>query len=171
MSEGKVGRPSKYSISDKQEAFGLYLNGMGHREVSEELNNRYSWGISMRTIQKWSEKMGWPEQLKQVELDLAEEVKKTVVRDMGARMAEVEEVRQEFLERLRKGGAEIRGHEFAKLTDMLNQMSDLQGEKDELVNHINVCIQKALEETDIPRAKKQHFLRKYVALLRGDLDE
>ena len=170
MSEGKVGRPSKYSISDKQEAFGLYINGMGHREISEELNNRYDWGISMRTIQKWSEKMGWPEQLKQVELDLAEEVKRSVVQDMGARMAEVEEVRQEFLGRLRKGGAEIRGHEFAKLTDMLNSMSDLQGEKDELVNHINRSIQKALDETDITRAKKQHFLRTYVALLRGDLD-
>ena len=170
MSAGKVGRPSKYSISDKQEAFGLYLNGMGHREISEALNERYDWGISMRTIQKWSEKMGWPEQLKEVEMDLAEQVKQSVVQDMGARMAEVEEVRQEFLGRLRKGGAEIRGHEFAKLTDMLNSMSDLQGEKDELVNHINRSIQKALEETDITRAKKQHFLRKYVALLRGDLD-
>ena len=49
-------------------------------------------------------------------------------------------------------------------------MSDLQGEKDELVNHINRSIQKALDETDITRAKKQHFLRTYVALLRGDLD-
>jgi len=124
MSVGKAGRPSKYSISDKQEAFGLYINGLSHREISEKLNERYDWGISMRTIQKWSEKMGWPEQLKQVELDLAEEVKKTVVRDMGARMAEVEEVRQEFLGRLRLGNAEIRGHEFAKLTDMLNSMSD-----------------------------------------------
>ena len=169
MSEGRVGRPPRYSLSDKQEAFGLYLNGMTFKDMAAELNGRYDWGISMRTLQKWSEKMGWPEQLKQVEHDLAEEVKQTVVKDMGARMAEVEEVRQEFLIRLRKGGAEIRGHEFAKLTDMLNSMNDLQSEKDELVNHINVCIQRALEETDIARAKKQHFLRKYVALLRGEI--
>ena len=140
-----VGRPAKYSISDKQEAFGLYINGMGHREISEKLNERYDWGISMRTIQKWSEKMGWPEQLKQVELDLAEEVKKTVVRDMGARMAEVEEVRQEFLGRLRKGGAEIRGHEFAKLTDMLNSMSDLQGEKDESMEAAAMEVEEVLD--------------------------
>ena len=171
MSEGRVGRPSKYSLADKQEAFGLYLNGMTFKDMAEELNERYDWGISMRTLQKWSEKMGWPSQLKEVEHDLAEEVKRTVVRDMGARMAEVEEVRQEFLGRLRRGNAEIRGHEFAKLTDMLNSMSDLQGEKDELVDHINDCIQRALHETDIPRAKKQHFLRKYIALLRGDLDD
>jgi len=170
MSEGRVGRPNTYSLADKQEAFGMYLNGMSFRAIAEELNKRYDWNLSMRTIQKWSAKMGWKEELKSVEHELAEEVKKTVVKDVGARMAEVEEVRQEFLGRLRQGNAEIRGHEFAKMTEMLNNMGDLQKEKDDLVSHINDCIQKALEETDISRAKKQHFLRTYIALLRGDLD-
>ena len=170
MSEGKVGRPSTYSLADKQEAFGMYLNGMTFKAIADELNKRYDWNLSMRTIQKWAAKMGWKEQLTEVEHDLAEEVKRTVVKDMGARMAEVEEVRQEFLGRLRQGDAEIHGHEFAKMTEMLNSMGDVQKEKDELVNHINECIQQALNETDIPRAKKQHFLRTYIALLRGDLD-
>ena len=170
MSEGRVGRPNTYSLADKQEAFGMYLNGMSFRAIAEELNSRYDWNLSMRTIQKWSAKMGWKEELKSVEHELAEEVKKTVVKDVGARMAEVEEVRQEFLGRLRQGNAEIRGHEFAKMTEMLNSMGDLQKEKDDLVSHINECIQNALEQTDISRAKKQHFLRTYIALLRGDLD-
>jgi uncharacterized protein YjcR len=170
MSKGKVGRPNTYSLADKQEAFGMFLNGMSYRVIAEELNKRYDWNLSMRTIQKWSAKMGWKEELKSVEHELAEEVKKTVVKDVGARMAEVEEVRQEFLGRLRQGNAEIRGHEFAKMTEMLNQMGDIQKEKDELVAHINDCINKALDETELPRAKKQHFLRTYIALLRGDLD-
>mgnify|MGYP003119218494 CR=1 FL=1 len=170
MSEGKVGRPNTYSLSDKQEAFGMYLNGMTFKAIAEELNNRYDWNLSMRTVQKWAAKMGWKEELKEVEHELAEEVKKTVVKDIGSRMAEVEEVRQEFLGRLRQGNAEIRGHEFAKMTEMLNQMGDIQKEKDDLVAHINECIQNALEQTDIPRVKKQHFLRTYIALLRGDLD-
>jgi uncharacterized protein YjcR len=171
MSEGRVGRPNTYSLADKQEAFGMYLNGMTFKAIAEELNERYDWNLSMRTIQKWAAKMGWKEELKSVEHELVEEVKKTVVKDMGSRMAEVEEVRQEFLGRLRQGQAEIRGHEFAKMTEMLNQMGDIQKEKDELVEHINECIQQALEATDISRAKKQHFLRTYIALLRGDLDE
>ena len=170
MSEGKVGRRNTYSLADKQEAFGMYLNGMTFKSIAEELNSRYDWNLSMRTIQKWAAKMGWKEELRSVEHELAEEVKKTVVKDIGSRMAEVEEVRQEFLGRLRQGNAEIRGHEFAKMTEMLNSMGDLQKEKDELVSHINECIQNALEQTDISRAKKQHFLRTYIALLRGDLD-
>ena len=170
MSEGKVGRPNTYSLADKQEAFGMYLNGMTFKAIAEELNNRYDWNLSMRTVQKWAAKMGWKEELREVEHELAEEVKKTVVKDIGSRMAEVEEVRQEFLGRLRQGEAEIRGHEFAKMTEMLNQMGDIQKEKDDLVAHINECIQNALEQTDIPRVKKQHFLRTYIALLRGDLD-
>ena len=42
MSEGKgkVGRPSTYSLADKQEAFGMYLNVMSYRAISEELNKR-----------------------------------------------------------------------------------------------------------------------------------
>ena len=152
MSEGKVGRPNTYSLSDKQEAFGMYLNGMTFKAIAEELNNRYDWNLSMRTVQKWAAKMGWKEELKEVEHELAEEV------------------RPEFLGRLRQGNAEIRGHEFAKMTEMLNQMGDIQTEKDDLVAHINECIQNALEQTDIPRVKKQHFLRTYIALLRGDLD-
>ena len=170
MSEGKVGRPNTYSLADKQEAFGMYLNGMTFKAIAEELNNRYDWNLSMRTVQKWAAKMGWKEELREVEHELAEEVKKTVVKDIGSRMAEVEEVRQEFLGRLRQGNAEIRGHEFAKMTEMLNQMGDIQKEKDDLVAHINECIQNALEQMDIPRVKKQHFLRTYIALLRGDLD-
>ena len=168
--KGKVGRPSTYSLADKQEAFGMYLNGMSYRVIAEELNKRYDWGLSMRTVQKWSAKMGWKEQLKSVEHDLAEEVRILLVMLKCSSLAEVEEVRQEFLGRLRDGNAEIRGHEFAKMTEMLNQMGDIQREKDELVTHINDSIQKALEETDIPRAKKQHFLRTYIALLRGELD-
>ena len=170
MSKGKVGRPNTYSLADKQEAFGMFLNGLSYRAIADELNSRYDWNLSMRTIQKWSQKMGWKEELKSVEHELAEEVKKTIVKDVGSRMAEVEEVRQEFLGRLRQGNAEIRGHEFAKMTEMLNGMGDVQKEKDDLVAHINDCIQKALDGTDITRAKKQHFLRTYVALLRGDLD-
>jgi uncharacterized protein YjcR len=158
-------------LADKQEAFGMFLNGTSYRAIADELNKRYDWGLSMRTVQKWSEKMGWKDQLHEVEHDLAEEVKRTVIKDIGARMVEVEEVRQEFLGRLRQGNAEIRGHEFAKMTEMLNQMGDIQQEKDDLVTHINTSIQKALDETDIPRAKKQHFLRTYVALLRGDLND
>ena len=79
MSVGSVGRPSKYSLADKQEAFGMFLNGTSYRAIADELNKRYDWGLSMRTVQKWSEKMGWKDQLHEVEHDLAEEVKRTVI--------------------------------------------------------------------------------------------
>ena len=165
-------RPRYATLSDKQEALGMYLQGHRYRDIAQELNSRYDFSPSLKkeTIMSWAKRMGWDEMRNDMEHDLATETQEFAKVTVRGRMAEIEEVRQEFLVRLRKGGAEIRGHEFAKLTDMLNSMSDLQSEKDELVEHINVCIQKALEETDITRAKKQHFLRKYVALLRGDLD-
>jgi len=166
-----MSRPSPYTDSDKQEAFGMYLKGHSYADIAREMNSRYGYTIHYRTLQDWSLKQGWSEQRKEVEFDLVEQVKKSVLTDMKGRMEEVEMVRQEFLGRLRDGNAEIRGHEFAKMTEMLNSMGDAQKEKDDLVAHINECIQKALEETDLPRAKKQHFLRKYVALLRGDLND
>ena len=164
------GRPSQYTDSDKQEAFGMFLKGFSYSEIARELNGRYGYNIHYRTLQDWSMKQGWGEQRKEVEFDLIDQVKRSAVTDMKGRMEEVEMVRQQFLERIRSGEIELRGHEFAKMTEMLNSMGDVQKEKDELVAHINECIQSALEETDISRAKKQHFLRTYIALLRGDLD-
>ena len=164
------GRPSQYTESDKQEAFGMYLKGFSYADIAREMNSRYGYTIHYRTLQDWSLKQGWSEQRKEVEFDLIDQVKRSAVTDMKGRMEEVEMVRQQFLERIRSGEIELRGHEFAKLTDMLNNMGNLQKEKDELVENINKCINKALADTDLPRAKKQHFLRKYIAYLRGDLD-
>tara|TARA_R110002020_G_scaffold161831_1_gene347166 strand:- start:159 stop:656 length:498 start_codon:yes stop_codon:yes gene_type:complete len=165
-----MSRPSPYTDSDKQEAFGMYLKGHSYADIAREMNSRYGYSIHYRTLQDWSLKQGWSEQRKEVEFDLVEQVKESVVGDMKSRMGEIELVRQEFLDRIRKGETEVRGHEFAKLTEMLNGMGDAQKEKDDLVAHINECINKALDDTDLPRAKKQHFLRKYIALLRGDLE-
>ena len=161
---------SQYTDSDKQEAFGMFLKGHSYSEIAREMNTRYGYGLHYRTLQDWSMKQGWGEQRKEVEFDLIEQVKRSTITDMKGRMEEVEMVRQQFLDKIRAGEMELRGHEFAKLTEMLNQMGNIQKEKDDLVEHINGCINKALEETELPRAKKQHFLRKYVALLRGDLD-
>ena len=165
-----MSRPSPYTDSDKQEAFGMYLKGHSYADIAREMNSRYGHSIHYRTLQDWSLKQGWSEQRKEVEFDLVEQVKESVVGDMKSRMGEIELVRQEFLDRIRKGETVVRGHEFAKLTEMLNGMGDAQKEKDDLVAHINECINKALDDTDLPRAKKQHFLRKYIALLRGDLE-
>ena len=166
-----MSRPSPYTDTDKQEAFGMYLKGYSYTDIAREMNERYDYGIHYRTLQDWSKNQGWSEHRSEVELDLVEQVKQSVVGDMKERMAEIELVRQEFLERIKAGETEVRGHEFAKLTEMLNQMGNIQQEKDDLVTRINQCIHQALEETELPRAKKQHFLRKYIALLRGDLDE
>tara|TARA_R110000824_G_scaffold69993_3_gene180062 strand:- start:294 stop:794 length:501 start_codon:yes stop_codon:yes gene_type:complete len=166
-----MSRPSPYTDADKQEAFGMYLKGYSYTDIAREMNERYDYGIHYRTLQDWSKRQGWSEHREEVELDLVTQVKQSVVGDMKERMAEIELVRQGFLERIKAGETEVRGHEFAKLTEMLNQMGNIQQEKDDLVTRINECIHQALEETELPRAKKQHFLRKYIALLRGDLDE
>ena len=165
-----MSRPSPYTDADKQEAFGMYLKGYSYTEIAREMNERYDYGIHYRTLQDWSKRQGWSEHRSEVELDLVEQVKESVVGDMKERMAEIELVRQGFLKRIKAGVTEVRRHEFAKLTEMLNQMGNIQAEKDDLVTRINQCIHQALEETELPRAKKQHFLRKYIALLRGDLD-
>ena len=68
----------------------------------------------------------------------------------------------------RKTGGSIRGHEFAKLTEMLAKMQGVQEEKEELITHINECIQRALADISLPRSKKHEFLRRYIALLKGE---
>jgi hypothetical protein len=94
-------------------------------------------------------------------------VKEQVVKNQVSRLEQVEEVRSAFLERMReKSGADIRGHEFAKLTEMAERMSLRENEKQELVEHINECISQALEEVQMDEGLKQRFLLRYIEKLR-----
>ena len=99
---------------------------------------------------------------------MIEHTKNTVVSDMAKNMHELEEVRQEFLKNLREGRADVRGHEFVKMTEMLGKLQDIETEKQDMVTHINKCINEALDEMGFDKRVKQKFLRAYIGKLRGD---
>jgi len=157
-----------YSTEDRQEAMGLYLRGHGNTEIARKLNKRYNYSMDASTVKRWAEKGGWDEYRNQVEIDLIEHTRKTVVSDMAKNMHELEEVRQEFLKSLREGRSEVRGHEFVKMTEMLSKLQDIETEKQDMVTHINKCINDALGEMGFDRQTKQNFLRVYITKLRGD---
>ena len=112
--------------------------------------------------------MGWQELMSDVKHEVREAVKEQVVTKHVNRLEEVEEVRHAFLDRMReKQGADIRGHEFAKLTEMAEKMSLRENEKQELVETINDCISRALEEVKMDENVKQQFLLRYIEKLRN----
>ena len=159
------GRPSQYTESDKQEAFGMYLKGFSYADIAREMNSRYGYTIHYRTLQDWSLKQGWSEQRKEVEFDLIDQVKRSAVTNMKGRMEEVEMVRQQFLERIRSGEIELRGHEFAKLTEMQSKLQALDSDRQGVVEHISECIEYALDESEMPMKIRQKFLMAYVSRL------
>ena len=163
VKEGK-----SYTTEDKQEAMGLYLRGFGNTDIARKMNKRYKYNLTAKTISRWAAKGGWDEYRNQVEIDLIEHTKKTVVNDMAKNMHELEEVRQEFLSNLRDGRAEIRGHEFVKMTEMLGKLQDVEADKQDMVTHINKCINEALDEMEFDKRIKQKFLRAYIGKLRGE---
>ena len=157
-----------YTTEDKQEAMGLYLRGHANADIARKMNKRYSYKLTGETIKRWADKGGWDEYRSQVEIDLIEHTKNTVVSDMAKNMHELEEVRQEFLKNLRDGRTEIRGHEFVKMTEMLGKLQDVEADKQDMVTHINKCINDTLDTLEYNRRSKQQFLRVYIAKLRGD---
>ncbi len=163
VKEGK-----SYTTEDRQEAMGLYLRGFANTEIAKKMNKRYKYSMDASTVKRWAEKGGWDEYRNQVEIDLIEHTKKTVVNDMAKNMHELEEVRQEFLKSLREGRSEVRGHEFVKMTEMLGKLQDVESEKQDMVTHINKCINEALDDMEFDRRVKQNFLRSYIARVRGE---
>lgn len=159
-----------YSTEDKQEAMGLYLRGQDGTEIARKLNDRYDYSLTAQTIKRWARLGGWDEYRNQVEIDLIEHTRKTVVNDMSKNMHELEEARQEFLTSLREGRSEVRGHEFVKMTEMLGKLQDVESDKKDMVLHINKCINDALAEMDLDKQLKQKFLRLYISKLRSDID-
>ena len=161
---------TKYKLKHKEEGLRLYLEGNSFQDVATILQERYKFvpPLNKTTIRSWSDSMGWQELMSDVKHEVREVVKEQVVKNQVSRLEQVEEVRGAFLERMReKSGADIRGHEFAKLTEMAERMSLRENEKQELVEHINECISQALEEVQMDEGLKQRFLLRYIEKLRN----
>ena len=169
MAKGKMNR--KYTLGERQGAFSLYLKGMNTRDVAREMNKQHSFDPPMAhtTVDRWIKKYGWDEERSTLEHEVMAETMADAKLDMKNMIGEVEEVRQEFLERMRnKSGADIRGHEFATLTKMQEQWVENEKEKEELIDHVTECIKRALDDTVEGNTLRQNFLLRYIKLLRGE---
>ena len=169
MAKGRLNR--KYTLADRQAAFRLYLKGFNTRDVAKELNKEGSFDPPMAhtTVDRWAKKYGWDEERSTLEHEVMTETMADAKLDMKNMIGEVEEVRQEFLARLRnKHGADIRAHECATLTKMQEQWVENEKEKEELINHVTECIKKALDDTIEDNMLRQNFLLRYIKLLRGE---
>ena len=163
MAKGKMNR--KYTLGERQGAFSLYLKGMNTRDVAREMNKQHSFDPPMAhtTVDRWIKKYGWDEERSTLEHEVMAETMADAKLDMKNMIGEVEEVRQEFLDRMRnKSGADIRGHEFATLTKMQEQWVENEKEKEELINHVTECIKKALDDTIEDNMLRQNFLLRYI---------
>tara|TARA_R110002012_G_scaffold280103_1_gene468544 strand:- start:89 stop:682 length:594 start_codon:yes stop_codon:yes gene_type:complete len=158
----------QYSMPVKNAAMELYLQGIEMRQIAEELALRFDEvdKIDYGTISGWARKLGWDELKGEVQYEIIQETKHRVKDYIGKQLGEIEEVRQEYLERMRdKEGTDIRGHEFAKLTEMQSKLQALDSDKQGVVEHIGECIEYALDESEMPMKIRQKFLLAYVSRL------
>lgn len=161
---------AKYKLKHKEEGLKLYLEGHSFQDVATIIQERHKFvpPLSKDTVRNWSDAMGWQELMSDVKQEVREVVKEQAVKSQVSRLEQVEEVRGAFLDRMReKSGVDIRGHEFAKLTEMAEKMSLRENEKQELVETINDCISQALEEVKMDENVKQQFLLRYIEKLRN----
>ena len=161
---------TKYKLKHKEEAMQIYLEGNSFNDVATILQERHKFvpPLNKSTVRKWSDSMGWQELMQDVKHEVREVVREQAVKSRVSRLEQVEEVRGAFLERMReKSGVDIRGHEFAKVTEMAEKMSLRENEKQELVETINECISQALEEVKMDENVKQQFLLRYIEKLRN----
>ena len=161
---------AKYKLKHKEEGLKLYLEGNSFRDVATIMQERHKFvpPLDKNVIRRWSDAMGWQDLMSDVKQEVREVVKEQAVKNQVSRLEQVEEVRGAFLDRMReKSGVDIRGHEFAKLTEMAEKMALRENEKQELVETINECISQALEEVKMDENVKQQFLLRYIEKLRN----
>ena len=159
---------AKYKLKHKEEGLKLYLEGNSFTDVATIMQERHKFvpPLSKDTIRNWSDAMGWQELMSDVKEEVREAVKEQAVTKHVNRLEEIEEVRGAFLERMReKSGVDIRGHEFAKLTEMQSKLQALNADREDVVEHISKCIEYALDESEMPMKIRQKFLMAYVSRL------
>ena len=165
-------KKKQYGMAVKNAAMELYLQGIDLRQIAEELILRFDEveKIDKNTISSWAKKNGWDEIKGEVQYEIIQETKHRVKDYIGKQLGEIEEVRQEYLERMRtKEGTDIRGHEFAKLTEMQSKLQALNADREGVVEHISKCIEYALDESEMPMNVRQKFLMAYVSRLEEGL--
>tara|TARA_R100000808_G_scaffold2414_1_gene9653 strand:+ start:12638 stop:13219 length:582 start_codon:yes stop_codon:yes gene_type:complete len=170
--EKKPKKKGQYSLAVKNAAMELYLQGTDMRQIAEELALRFDEvsKIDQSTVSGWARKHGWDEIRGEVQYEIVQETKHRVKDYIGKQLGEIEEVRQEYLDRMRtKEGADIRGHEFAKLTEMQSKLQALNADRESVVEHISKCIEYALDESEMPMPFRQKFLMAYVSRLEEGL--
>jgi len=170
--EKKPEKKKLYGMAVKNAAMELYLQGIDLRQIAEELALRFDEvkKIDKNTISNWAKKNGWDEIKGEVQYEIIEETKHRVKDYIGKQLGEIEEVRQEYLDRMRdKAGTDIRGHEFAKLTEMQSKLQALNADRESVVEHISKCIEYALDESEMPMQVRQKFLMAYVSRLEEGL--
>ena len=170
--EKKPKKKGQYSLAVKNAAMELYLQGTDMRQIAEELALRFDEvsKIDQSTVSGWARKHGWDEMRGEVQYEIVQETKHRVKDYIGKQLGEIEEVRQEYLDRMRtKEGADIRGHEFAKLTEMQSKLQALNANRESVVEHISKCIEYALDESEMPMPFRQKFLMAYVSRLEDGL--
>ena len=170
--EKKPEKKKQYGLAVKNAAMELYLQGTDLRQIAEELALRFDEvkKIDKNTISNWAKKNGWDEIKGEVQYEIIEETKHRVKDYIGKQLGEIEEVRQEYLDRMReKAGTDIRGHEFAKLTEMQSKLQALNADRESVVEHISKCIEYALDESEMPMQVRQKFLMAYVSRLEDGL--
>ena len=165
-------KKKQYGMAVKNAAMELYLQGIDLRQIAEELILRFDEveKIDKNTISSWAKKNGWDEIKGEVQYEIIQETKHRVKDYIGKQLGEIEEVRQEYLDRMRtKEGTDIRGHEFAKLTEMQSKLQALNADREGVVEHISKCIEYALDESELPMNVRQKFLMAYVSRLEEGL--
>ncbi len=165
-------KKKQYGMAVKNAAMELYLQGIDLRQIAEELILRFDEveKIDKNTISSWAKKNGWDEIKGEVQYEIIQETKHRVKDYIGKQLGEIEEVRQEYLDRMRtKEGTDIRGHEFAKLTEMQSKLQALNADREGVVEHISKCIEYALDESEMPMNVRQKFLMAYVSRLEEGL--
>ena len=170
--EKKPEKKKQYGLAVKNAAMELYLQGTDMRQIAEELALRFDEvkKIDQSTISNWARKLGWDEIKGEVQYEIVQETKHRVKDYIGKQLGEIEEVRQEYLDRMReKAGTDIRGHEFAKLTEMQSKLQALNADRESVVEHISKCIEYALDESEMPMQVRQRFLMAYVSRLEEGL--
>ena len=162
----------QYGMAIRNAAMELYLQGTDLRQITEELALRFDEvkKIDKNTISNWAKKNGWDEIKGEVQYEIIQETKHRVKDYIGKQLGEIEEVRQEYLDRMReKAGTDIRGHEFAKLTEMQSKLQALNADREGVVEHISKCIEYSLDESEMPMKIRQKFLMAYVSRLEEGL--
>ena len=160
----------KYTVQDKEEAFGLYSQAYSYGDIAKEMNKRYEgYKLVKSTIHSWSKGGEWDERKEKVLKEVRNITERKATTSI-TRAIKLGTKLQELFSTQLNDGMDIRPGEAYAWTMKMIELEGAVDARNVLIDEVAELVSDAMDKAGIEKQKQAAFAQHYTEMIR-DMQE